>query len=421
MDELGAENEDEHPATEQQGRLSADDGAQISDDGRESPRESRPCEEGAHMCADACVSRATEHLGAQSLPGLPSSRWKTENINRLNFRSCPRMIDTDIPVDEIIWSWLMENATNGDDDDCLPSYPASQDTDVSVAAAGMSTSHYRKLLSRHVKEGLKEDSFLEVLFHFAAKNNLKYDRVTSLAKAVATLDKRDEFVKNKPKYQTVMLRWVDIIRECRSQNLCEASIDHLAADLIELAANEANFLVLTRIRDATERKLVLCGRDVSIKCNVEARAVHGAGLLQVISFSNDTNLMKETSLSSDLLSEMAHGALVMSPITAFGNDFFKTVYQICIHSVYSREEKTVNFDIFLVKCQVSVDTLANMNKCPLVNTFMPSYIMHQRLQGLQLHSPHLLSLLYQAFKAVVLTFKGAEGRQTDWKYLPTKK
>ncbi|XP_070534781.1 uncharacterized protein [Ptychodera flava] len=395
-----------------------DDDTQTSDEGGESLHRTlfAECEaykEGTCAQGEICGRKQHHHVSFPS-----GSNWETHNMKRLRFKSIPLHIDINKPVVEIICSWLMDN---GDiDDKHLPNYPATDKNDSSFAAGATTKAQYRQLLSRHIKEGIQGDYFMAIVFQFASKFDLEGDRMKRLLEAAATLDENDEYIKSNKKYQTVIINWLVTIKEHRNKTLCAAYIDHLAAHLIELAANETNCHVVTRIREATARTLTVCGQDITVQCDIEVQAIDGAHVLQVITTSENKVLKTQMDVEK-MLPQITREALAVAPITPFGNDYYNTVYQISVHSVYCKEEKTTYCHIFLVKCYVSVNTLARMHRCPLETPFEPSYVMYQRVEGLQLQDPDFLLFVYQAFKAVMLAFKGVNLGEMSRRRLHRKK
>ncbi|XP_070564878.1 uncharacterized protein [Ptychodera flava] len=361
------------------------------------------CQKGTCVHPEICGRERHPHL---DFP--PASRWETRHLIRLNINTCPfQTVDLrHVPAEEVICRWLTENAVCND---YLPTYPATQDTAACIYEANVTSSRYRELLSTSIRRGLQEDSFIKLVTQFAQKYNLQLDQSTRLVQAVLKDDLLDREQVN-PHARSTLLRWISIFNSYRSYAIRETFLDHLLEDLVKVAAYETNSHLIVQIREATARRVVLCGQAINVQSDVEVQSPYGRSVFQATTCAENKSYSRLQELDS-VLPRIACEALAMAEDTPFVNDLYRTAYQVSIYIAKSTETSKDQLYVFLVKCHVSTNTLKNMTSCPLGSCGVPSYLMHNRLECPNIHSPHFITFIYKAFKALLLAFKGVEQRE----------
>ncbi|XP_070548296.1 uncharacterized protein [Ptychodera flava] len=181
------------------------------------------------------------------------------------------------------------------------------------------------------------------------------------------------------------------------------------ADLIEVAAYETKCTVMVQLREATARQVLLCGRLINVQSHVEVQALDGKSAMQVIMCSENNTFSRPADIS-EVLPQIACKALALAAHTPFGNERFKTVYSVSLHSVCTKDAytPTIQMHAILVKCHLSSSTLSVMGSCPIVNYLQPSYIIHKKIKCPNFQSPDFITFFYKAFKAIFLAFQGSE-------------
>ncbi|XP_070540420.1 uncharacterized protein [Ptychodera flava] len=330
----------------------------------------------------------------------PAFDWESQHMMRLGFSSqSVTSVDdcgSSLPFEEIVNNWLMENPRHVLTH-LLPDYPVTAEVEEYVAEVGMEIPEYRQLLSSCIKESIQQDDFMQVLTEFAEKYDMKKALIKVLCKAACK--------SILPRYRKALLRWIVTVDEYRSGTLHEAFLDHFLADIVEVAAQETDITVVMNQRAATARKIVICGKSVDVESDVDVLAPDGGGVLHIATCVKKEPHARPTDITK-LLSQAVCEALAVASKSPFGNDQYKTVYQILVCAVRSNNTDVLQFSIVLVKCSVSVQTLDSMTQCPIRNPLRPSYIMHTKFECPQLHMPGFPLVFYRAVKAVLIAFKG---------------
>ncbi|XP_070581381.1 uncharacterized protein [Ptychodera flava] len=403
----GEEHSADHPFdTSQQQTFSDEERGGVSDDGGESSACADKYSECEAYKYGTCIQHDKRGAKLHSHTALSSTRWDRDSVTKLRFQTSSLDIDTSNPDGDVLRSWLLDNADIAVDNTCVPYYPATRKTNAVICKAGIEEHTYHEQLRQHIIESLKEDSFVKTVLEFAAKYNLFIECIENLACAAMSLDGGDQNVKIHPKSISTILRWVYILKQYREGSLNDASVNHLLADLLEVAAYETKCTMLINVGEATACQVKVCGQLINVQYDIAMTTGAGASVIQIITSSEDTIHTNQIDICKKL-PEIACKALASASTSVFGNDFYKTVFQVYVHSVFCRHDDSVTFHVFLIKCYVSTHTLDKMDDCPTANSLKPSFIMHQRLQGLDLRDPNFITLVYKALKGVLVTHKGA--------------
>ncbi|XP_070557977.1 uncharacterized protein [Ptychodera flava] len=346
------------------------------------------------MCESVCKAGKKLYLHIEVSPGF---NWDTSMMTRLNFHATSFEFKTiSLSVDDDIRKWVMDNTNDKSE---LPVYPATLDIYKNL----MDDSLYRQALSRNISTSLRGDVFVKTMYQFASDHDLSREHSVKLAQSVFN-DQGEKNTTLDREYRKFLIRWVNSIRKYRMGKLRQASIDHLVAGLLDVASYETGCEIVTDTREATERIIRVCGQDIKVCCDIEVISCFFDTLFQVVTFTENGMSPGHQDMPK-ILPQMACQALALAPESAFGNDFYKTVYQVSVLSNFNTD-RTVTFSVFLTKCHVAVTTLNDMSKCSVENPVRPSYMMWHAVEGFKLEDPAPWSVLYKAFKAILLAFKG---------------
>ncbi|XP_070558482.1 uncharacterized protein [Ptychodera flava] len=343
------------------------------------------------------------------VPFPSASKWETHHMNRFRFEAYQFETTNFFSEEEVICYWIVHNATIVGDIDCaqLPSCPATPATKTAIARSAIGKPRYCQVLQNHVTKLLQEDVFVKTIKKFAQQYDMITDPIQTLLMASATDDLDNAPESAKPHHRSLLMRWITSIKTYRKASLPEASLAQLISDLLVIIRQDTGCPFIIQVRESTARKLVLCGQTVNVESDIEVQTVDGEGLIQVITFSENEVHSRPTDITN-VLPRLACEALAVGKDSPFGNQVYKTVYQVYIHSVYCSESGCVQLYAFLVKCHLSVDTLENMSHCPIESCRSPSFIMHKTYSCGDFRSCKFLSFVYKALKAAVLTYQGIE-------------
>ncbi|XP_070536803.1 uncharacterized protein [Ptychodera flava] len=358
------------------------------------------------MCIGDCAELAHPHINFPS-----SSKWEDRHMNRLRFTLHEFDSETG-QEDDLIHDWLIGNITacgsNVYPNLNLPKYPASPAVAAARYETRMPVARYRELLSNHIRSNITEDNFLSVVKDFTDNNDMNTDDLQNLL-AATVKDELNVPEAMKPLYRSFLMAWVTAFERFNKGKLPESYVDDLLAAVINIAACNTRCPVLVRVRESTARQVQMCGRYVNIQNGIEVHTQDQRGLLQVILFSKN-KVFSKPNLSdvAKTIPQTACEALAVAKDSPFGNTFYKTVYQLSIHSVMCTDDNNMQFYAFLVKCHVSVDTLDGMAVCPIENPCQPSIIMYKRHACSPFRSYGFVSFMYKAVKAVMLAYQGVD-------------
>ncbi|XP_070578327.1 uncharacterized protein [Ptychodera flava] len=378
-----------------------------------------PCDGARHAnCADyklgKCLPTAQCHHEHHNHVTFPSSGdWEDHHVQRLHFQC--HALDTDcseLSVNEVISNWLISRPDSISDNDYLPYCPARFELEARIANKLTDLQKYRRLLPRQIAEDLQHDEFLSLLVEFASKYNMQTAHIPTLCRDLVKQDNCPSAKKHHSKYKGALLRWVYTLKECRRGTLSEVSFNQLLADIAEVAALETNCAPMVQNRDGTACQITLCSQSINVQSALEVWSGDGDGVFQVITFPGNKIYSRPIHLSK-VLPQIACTALANAHNTPFGNGIYKTVYQLSVHAVRSSENAAMEVHVVLVKCHVSYDALEKTVKCPISKSIRPSYIIYERLPSKTLHDADIISLIYKAARAVLITFKGFELDEVD--------
>ncbi|XP_070579327.1 uncharacterized protein [Ptychodera flava] len=340
----------------------------------------------------------------------PASKWEQCHMLRVGFRPYPitrsHQWKGDLTFEDVICNWLLDHPGNVEMDD-LPAYPTTTKTDDLLCQRGIKIPQYIQLLSCRITESLQEDAFPTMLTQFADKYNTSKTGIASLYKAACSSDIPDVQKTKNIKYRPALFRWMYVLDAYRNGELREATLDHLLCDIIEVAALDTNNLVLTNLREATQRRFVVCGQPVTAQSDVEVVTTDGSGMLHIAT-SVEKMLYTGQRESATVLPQIACDALAVALKSPFGFGRYKTVYQVAVHAVHYEDSNKLEVSVFLIKCYVSLKSLDNLTMCPISNYLEPSYIMHTKVGSYTLQEPGFIILVYKAVKAVLIALNGIE-------------
>ncbi|XP_070555660.1 uncharacterized protein [Ptychodera flava] len=346
-----------------------------------------------------------------------ASRWCTEHMDRFRFEVFTFDADWSSYVsdEEVICHWLINNSTAVDTSaiNKFPAYPATPEVDAAIVLNSISKSQYRRILSRYIETNLQEDGFIRALTEFSAKYDMKSDLVQSLVKATMMDGLDDTPAAHRQLYRSALLRWVSSFKAYRKAALTESHLAQVLAELINIAAYDAQCTLLVQFRECTSRKLLLCGQYIEVLSDVEVQSPDGQVVLQVIVCSENKGNQGDTAMTK-LLPKISCEALAAAEVSPFCNDFYKTVYQVAVLSVFTDSESDeAQLYAFLVKCYVSTETLEDMSMCPMGDCHKSSYIMHSKYACGNFQDCKFVAFVYKAVKAAILAFQGVEGTRSD--------
>ncbi|XP_070532507.1 uncharacterized protein [Ptychodera flava] len=323
-------------------------------------------------------------------------------MTRWHFVQCPLHISEDLSVEDTICRWLMYN-NDEPDTEYLPSFPATPQILNTLHRRCMPLSGYCDMLTQNIKKSLSGDDFIKILFKFAAEYKMTIVKPDTLMKEASHMVEEEK--QGNRSYKKALARWIFTMQALQKKSMSEAVIDHFVADIFEVAAAELNLTFLVNIREATARKVNVCGQTINIQCNIEVVDFDGSSIFQVLTSLENKLDPSETAITK-LLPQVSRKALALAPESAFRNEYYNTIHQMSLHILYSKASCTAEVHVVLIKCHVKSNPLQMMSEYPIDNPLGPSYLLYHRTQSFDFHDPEFVSFLYKSLKALLLAFKG---------------
>ncbi|XP_070580889.1 uncharacterized protein [Ptychodera flava] len=334
------------------------------------------------------------------------SRWKTEQIQGLRFECRPFNMDHGQSYHRLVCDWLFRVVRNNASEDSLPKLPEYP----YVVESGGDEHNMPafRTFQNHLAENLKEDDFLNLLSKFVTEHDLEMDDVKMLTKAANT----SEFIEGAEKtymHRRMLLTWIAVCGRCTRGAFHETCVDDLMAAVINSAAYEAGCLVMVKIRESTARTLLVCGQPVEVQTNIEVCNAEDNALVQVITSTESRDISMPVDVGK-FLPQLVCKALAIAKGSPFGNRYYKTAYQVVIHSVCSPDCEEIQLYVFLVRCHIPHKTLGDISFCPIANPMQRSFLIHEKVPCGNIFNEAVILNVYRAIKAVLLISRGYEPR-----------
>ncbi|XP_077998353.1 uncharacterized protein LOC144451393 [Glandiceps talaboti] len=351
----------------------------------------------------------------QHLVFPPFSEWGTEHLETLNFKLLPFSFPVAYNdmhfIHGIICKWLTSDKSELRR---LLSLHTCEDNSLNVnntllnagfvgAAAGKEQGVPATVSGTIAKKlEVNEDSFLQLLTSFDGKYNVQTDDSKVLLKAAVKYCDEEQCDIS---HIATIITWIQVSNDYTRSISSVNVLDDLLHAIIISASSEARCAVSVRKGESTSREIKICGQSFDTESNIEAIGTC-EGVLQVITSFKD----KKPNTPIQNLPQMASRGLAIAERSPFGNENYKTVYQLSVHAVQSPEDGDGmnDVEVLLVRSHISCCTLECMSMCPLPNVSQPSYVLHERIPCISIYNASFISTVYRAIKAVLLLFKGVD-------------
>ncbi|XP_077991859.1 uncharacterized protein LOC144446046 [Glandiceps talaboti] len=340
------------------------------------------------------------------------SEWNFQHMTRLRLKDLNFIKALSLTCHQrIIYKWL--SCTTADFTEIIRYYKrerrvSAADVNEIILSKGLfeiaAISSHSTVSKGILSEIKTEDDFLHLVRELIDRHsNTEDEEEQSLIDDHQTLlndiTALTEPLKTRVVYLNALLTWIEVCQSYRQTSLSPVLLDDLLVNLVLCAADTVGCPIRVKVREGTTRQMTVCGKEVDVQSDIEVSAFLKS-VIQVLTFTE--NMAIED--ANHILPQLACMALAAASDSPFGNDDYKTVYQIAVYSSKFPRNRETEVTIVLARCHIARSTLCAMGECPIENPLKPSISIQDCIHCNSICSVTTITTLYRVFKAVLVLF-----------------
>ncbi|XP_070580571.1 uncharacterized protein [Ptychodera flava] len=327
-------------------------------------------------------------------------RWKDRERNILRILNFPVGMSFRRSNSEIISAWLI-----------CPTIEEIPDSDIRRTLRSLQTPQLKRLVDTVLRvewsDIIDRDPFLWLVYDFSKKYDMKNTPHGKLLRYAETDYRENKDCKVTYNQRSALFSWIETCKlmELDVVKLPELHLDDLLYELIRCAAEEVDLQLVVKLRESSERQIVVCSQTVTVQSNIKVSAL-AKDILHVITYTENKSMPRGQTPSKmeEFLGQVAAEGLAVAQHSPYGNESYKTVYNMSLFAVHT--DHAWKLIAYAIQCHFSKEMIANMAKCPIPNPLKKSVILHDDIEfTADMHGKEIITFLYSAFKGFFTLFK----------------